>query len=669
VTFEAVCIGPSRPKPVSASCIEGRTITDGIDPGKVVIYPHGYSLRIKVHLDKADAEVALGRCGWSPTASAKVWTAYTPRGGKRRWVMRGSAWLTQRAPSNLRLPMARANQTWRTRIYSLGIEECGTGYALDLVGVRYRDIDRFMREVLQVPEDMYEVDYYRKAERYLVLSAHDAHRLAEDLGGQPVAGRGRLSRKRFLLKDHEVPVTVRRQTQMMATVTIYRIDRGATSQFKCEVALAGKRRDRQQFHEPDIERLDKILLGLVDDLHLAPTYKPARWEPRNFSAPIELGRFDPLIRQLGQKAWRGRSVAKGLRDLVKKCHTPDALVLVENRVAVGTYLPGTCIRTNLQTASTSLSTTEVPEGITRRRRSWTREEGKGFDVSSWINGSKKRSGGNRASSREPVTWKKGGAWKAIAEEVGKLRGHLIEVILDGNQDPGPLIQAVGKHSGGKVGLSALCGTYDGGKTGDTWYSVKMAMLDYPVVDNIDTWVMVVDVSSVQAIIRHIHIIMSTMSPGWDPNRWGVFPWKAWAVGAWLWEAIEGLRDLCERENFKVVLVSTDLRPRHGYGPLHKSHYYKDTRMRSWLGDAGRYLTHQRYRVELGEDGWPDRVVAVKDEAEGLVGRLLYDRPGFREGVPKAHPPGLDTVSGAGGDPCGGDAQVSSGSTPVGEPTC
>jgi len=141
-------------------------------------------------------------------------------------------------------------------------------------------------------------------------------------------------------------------------------------------------------------------------------------------------------------------------------------------------------------------------------------------------------------------------------------------------------------------------------------------------------VVVVDVTTVQAIIGHVTTVMNTMSPGWDPDLWGLFPWKAWIVGAWLWEAVEGLRDVCEREDFKVVLVSTDLRSQHGYGQLHKSHFYKDTRMRSWLGDAGRYLARQRYRVEPGDDGWPDRVVAIKDEAEGLVGRLLYEKPGF-----------------------------------------
>ncbi|MEZ4475612.1 MAG: hypothetical protein R3F60_33410, partial [bacterium] len=148
MTFQTFSLG-SAPVKVAAtsSGVEDRTISDGTEPGKVVIYPHGYSVRIKIHLDKAAAEEALGRCGWSPSVTEKVWKKYTPRGGKKRWVLRGSAWLTQRAPSNLGLPMAQANRRWRTRIYSLGVEEDGDGYAVDLQGVRYRDIDRLMGEV------------------------------------------------------------------------------------------------------------------------------------------------------------------------------------------------------------------------------------------------------------------------------------------------------------------------------------------------------------------------------------------------------------------------------------------------------------------------------------------------------------------------------------------
>lgn len=630
MSFQTFSLGSSPALvPTTSRGVEDRTITDGTERGEVVIYPHGYSVRIKVHLDKAAAEEALARCGWSLTVTGSAWRKYTPRGGKKRWVMRGSAWLTQRAPANLRLPMAQANRTWRTRIYSLGIEEDDGGYAVDLQGVRYRDIDRFMGEVLQVPEDKYEMDYYRKAERYLVLSPHDAHHVAEDLGGQPVAGRGRLSRKRFLLKDHEVPVTVRRRTQVMAKVTVYRIARAATSQFKCEVSLTGKRRDRRQFHEADIEKLDRILLGLVGDLNLTPTYKPARWEPRNFSAPIEQDRFDPQTQKLGQKAWRGGPVTKRLREVVEKCHTPDAVVLLESHGQAGTYPQDTRIRTYTPTTSSPSASGDTPVGVSnKQRRSWTREKGEGFEVTVWKDTAIMGNGRSQVSTRKPVSWGEAGAWKAIAEEVGKLPGNLTEVILDGDQDPGPLVKALDKHSGGKVGVSALCGTYDGGKTGDTWYSVKMAILDHPVVDNIETWVLVVDMTTVQVIIDHITVLMNTMYPSWDAYRWGVLPWQAWAVGAWLWDAVNGLRDLCEREDFKVVLVSTDLRPLHGYGKLHRSHFYKDTRVRSWLGDAGRYLAHQRYRVEPGPDGWPGRVVAIKDEAEGLVGRLLYEKPGF-----------------------------------------
>ncbi len=620
--------GPPEGDP-AASVVEGRTLTDGISSGKVVVYPHGYSVRIKVHLDGAGAEKALVRCGWSTTVSEKVWTRYRPRGGRQRWVMRGSAWLTQRAPANLKLPMARANREWRTRIYSLGIEESGGGYAVDLQGVRHRDIDRFMQEVLLIPMDEYEVEYYRKAERYLVLSPHDAYRVAEGLGGEPEAGRGRLSRKRFLLKDYDVPVTVRRRTQMKAKITVYRIDRGATSAFKCEAALAGKRRNRQQFHETDIAKLDAILLGLVDDYGLTPTYKPARWEPRNFSATIEQDRYDPKVQKLGQRAWRGSPMSRRLREVVQKCHTPNAVVLVESRGQEGALDPETHIRTYTSSTSSSTPSTNPLETTSKRgRRTWTRRSGKGFQIAVWMNGLAKDIE-SQGSIRVPLAWRKGGAWQAIAEEIGKLPGHLAEVILDGNQDPGPLIEALGEHSGGKVGVSALCGTEDGGKAGDTWYSVKMAMVDYPAEDDIDLWVVVVDMTTVQAIVRHVTSIIATMSPAWDMARWGLFPWMAWAVGAWLWDAIEDLRDVCERTDLKVVLVSTDLRPQHGHGPLHRSHFYKDTRVRSWLGDAGRYLAHQRYRVEPGADGRPMRVVAIKDEAEGLVGRVLFDAPGAR----------------------------------------
>jgi hypothetical protein len=55
----------------------------------------------------------------------------------------------------------------------------------------------------------YGLDYYRAAERFIVLMPYEAHHLAERLAQPPVEGKGRWGRKRFLVKDYPVPVVVR----------------------------------------------------------------------------------------------------------------------------------------------------------------------------------------------------------------------------------------------------------------------------------------------------------------------------------------------------------------------------------------------------------------------------------------------------------------------------
>jgi hypothetical protein len=128
-----------------------------------------------------------------------------------------------------------------------------------------------------------------------------------------------------------------------------------------------------------------------------------------------------------------------------------------------------------------------------------------------------------------------------------------------------------------------------------------------------------------------------------------------ATGAWLWETFEGLRRLGEETGLRVVAVTVDGRPEHGRGDLLRTHFFRDGRVRSHVGDAGRYHAHQRYLVERvvrtaftrgytettqGDDGpitqvYDSRVehehevgniIALKDEAEGLAGRLIYEAP-------------------------------------------
>ena len=101
---------------------------------------------------------------------------------------------------------------------------------------------------------------------------------------------------------------------------------------------------------------------------------------------------------------------------------------------------------------------------------------------------------------------------------------------------------------------------------------------------------------------------------------------AQVLGQVLWEALEVLREVCEESGRTVILVSSDSRPETAMGAMRPSHRYKDSRVRSLLGDASRRWCHQRYRVEMyGEDhpGMVRQIVTIKDEADGLVGRLNW----------------------------------------------
>jgi len=140
-------------------------------------------------------------------------------------------------------------------------------------------------------------------------------------------------------------------------------------------------------------------------------------------------------------------------------------------------------------------------------------------------------------------------------------------------------------------------------------------------------------------------------PGMD-----AFPALFKATGAWLDDLFAELRQLGEQTGLKVIVVTCDGRPDHGRGSLLRTHFFKDGRVRSLVGDAGRYNSHIRYLVErvvvavgsskermenVQEDGemitriyeprveyeaMVGNVIVVKDEAEGQTGRLIYEAP-------------------------------------------
>jgi len=228
----------------------------------------------------------------------------------------------------------------------------------------------------------------------------------------------------------------------------------------------------------------------------------------------------------------------------------------------------------------------------------------------------------------------GGPWRALTDEISRLpRGTLAEVVLDDSQDPAPLIDAIGSGDG-TLGLCAYAARDGQNPTiPDTWYSVRERLGLYPVTGPVDTLAVVVDVSVYEAVLEAVlegvkndKVVIpgyGPLAPWWRPE-WGTMPLMVRANAAWWWERFEYTRTACEAHGSKIIYITVDARTSWGRGSLEKSHFFRDHRVRSWIGDAGRYWCHQRYRVEPDGLGRPCRVVAIKDEVEGLVGRLVYD---------------------------------------------
>ena len=541
------------------------------------LYSHGYSLRLKLRLAPLQAVEALGRLGWQQ--ESRDWRRSMLKGAQR-WSVRGTTFLSQRRPRNQRLPLTRLNKLWRTCLYSVQIEQRGDDTFLDLHGVRRPDVERLLGTIMMLPPEAYEVAHYRAAERYFVLSPREAYRLAEALGGRAQWGRGRLARKQFLVRDLPVPITVRIRSKREAKLTIYRVGGGATAQFKVELRLAGKVRDRGHFDAADIANLDLELLRLIDEHGLSPVPKPARWEPRS----SEHCSRDGQLERLGSAAYRGSRVPDGIVSLVRNCHTPSVSFLCETQDDPTTCPAQTLIRQNSSSS------------VLFHRPQQTPREGK--------------------------------LWDSIASDIVKYEGYLSEVILDDHQNPEPLLHAlINGHPPGGVAIGSLCMASDGCYPSG-WDTVTRMLPYYPSTPKTSTLVVVIDpmvFCSVSDAVSVFDSITGASKPGpLFPPTWvhETTPLLVTATAAWLSETLKELRDVCERTGLRVVLVTADMRPDHGRGELQRSHFFRDSRVRSHIGDAGRYYAHLRYLVEPGRNGRPRRAVLVKDEGEGLMGRIL-----------------------------------------------
>jgi len=552
--------------------------TDSEDP----LYSHGYALRVIVRATRDKALAALEKIDWAPDSSD--W-----RAGKlkhcRRWILRGSTFITHRKPRNERLPMAQFNSASKTNLYSLMIDDDGEEIALIFHGVRRSDVETVLCNTMGLGGADYYVAHYTALERYFVLGPREALRLAAELGGEATNGRGRAARKQYLLRDLEVPIVVGERARRTAKITIYRLRGGATAQYKVELRLKGRSRDRMQFSESDVPKLDAALEHLIEAHGLTPVSKPARWEPVTANS----WRRDGRLAVIGQSAYRGRAVDQERSRLAEACHTPCLAFLTGFRVGSLTSVYPKYIRNSDPSRSTpeSLPSDAHPP---RRHR----------------------------------------AWRSLAGDIGRYEGYLSEVILDANQDPAPFIEALIEDQGEAVGVGMITYAPADGHA-DSWGSVTRLAAHHPVIDETQVLVVVVDFSCTlsieSAMFSPIGDSLTESVPGplyppyWQQS-WGLPPWEK-ALGPLMAPTFSGWRETAETTGMRIVTITTDLRPAHGRGELLKTHRFRDGRVRSHVGDAGRYYAHLRYLVDSDVNGRPVKITMAKDEGEGLPGRVIW----------------------------------------------
>ncbi len=596
-------------------------------PGGVIVYPHAFSIRFRPLLSKDAAVTALAPLGWHP-GEPTGWKTYTPKAGRPRHVIKGSAWLTHTAPRDKRHLLTRFNTEHKTRLYGIAIEDMHDHYEVDLLGVRIPDVRIFFEHVLGLTGEQYELLYYRQAERYIVLDPHDAHRLGHALEGEDRFGGGRYCRKHFLLPDRPLePIPIRARSTAIPVLTLYRIEPGATAEYRLEVRLRGRRADRTQFHEADIPKLDDILLDLVHTHGLTPVPKPARWEPRSMQSHVERAPADPQLARIPLPAYRGKKLKPAQLKELRKCHTPHLAGLIATshdddtfprprRVSALKTPPPASPTTITTTTSTTAVTTSTDDSltITPSTPTWTLIEGGPTAVTLY-----RRQGDAPRPPRPRFT----GTWAALAQEIASLGGYLSEVVLDAEEPPMALVEALVRHGGRKVGFG-LISLVDPNGFADTWLPLLRFTDEHPLDDDIGMLVLLFD-PSIAAEVEDPDYHFDEETLEWaaraTPHEGGKFEEdplarSALPLGATYWPVLAELRKLAEEGGISVVLVTADMRKPTGHGDMRKSHYYTDARVRSMLGDASRYWCHQRYRVE------PTATVTLKDEAEGKTGRRL-----------------------------------------------
>lgn len=397
--------GTTNTSPRARAHRRAATTTAALRPRGAVstfpVYSHGFSLRLRLTATHERIAAGLAALGLSQAGKKRTWIDESTA-CRSRWVMRGSVWLSGRSPRNKRLPLRAFNIEHGTHLYVLAVERDARGTYVDVSGVRDQDPYTVLEEAMGLTADEHEVAYWRQLERYVVLSPPDAHRLADALGAEPVRGRGRLARKEYLVRDHEVPVVFGVRRHATAVLSVYRVVGGATAPYRAELVVRGRRADPTHLREEDGVKLEAALRAIVAEHGLDPLPKPSRWEPFD---PDDQVTYDPDVGRLHAGNYRGR---KPKTPTDAECHTPLAIKVWE--------APPSTVDIDRLPPDAGVSATSRDDGVVRGRG----DEG---------------SLHHSPSPRTPYT-------SLVDELVTLPDGFISEVILDGDVPPHRVVSSL-----------------------------------------------------------------------------------------------------------------------------------------------------------------------------------------------------------------------------------
>ncbi len=534
------------------------------------IYSHGFCVRLRVEdgargktLEALRRHLGFGkRTRWS-------------RRGERD-CLRGSGWLTARRPGP-KTCIGKLNRARKLALYNLAVADRDDGLFIDIQGVRKGDQKRVMEGILGLEASDWSIEYYRRLERYVVLSQPEAERLADELGFEEIYEElGRRTRLEWLIHEDEVPVTIRHRAKAKAFVKLYRVkpERGATAAYRLEAWLEGDKRGKTHFWEKDQATLDAILKKYVAEHELHPIERPAVWEGEGDSTPAFVPR-DALLRRLAMKSYRGKRPGKA------KCHPPrdgkggPRLVLGRSG---GVLSPAPCI----SCPSPSSTPSHTPP---------------------------------RPFSPGPSPHGEAQLAYQIAHDSVCL---LSEVVMDAQRDPSPLVRHLVHELGGPGDVAVGYIGQD-----DTWYGVHELIEELPeITDEEMAMIIVVEPDMVSLLTEDI---WSRDDGSFDrdalkaaASRW-VGQGERTGCSGILTDALDDLRSLCETTGLRVVFVTVDDRSKYALDGQASPYTWSGAIVRSQLGNDGRYFAHSRYLVE------DERVVMWKDERHGRPGTIAWQR--------------------------------------------